>query len=159
MLSFFIPYLPFLVLNEVVIKRYIPQNMTRHMKLERSDIRILQSRLLLLRFSMLTLLAAHFSMAQSILVSVLPDADAFIRSLDPAGNYGGGGALSISGSAAVNGSGEQNGLFDSLMRFSLSNAVASFDSAFGTQSWVITKVRLIANEMAAPDNAIFNRGV
>jgi len=32
-------------------------------------------------------------------------------------------------------------------------------SAFGTQSWVITKVRLIANEMAAPDNAVFNRGV
>src|SRR5215831_1989980 len=67
--------------------------------------------------------------AQTAIVSVLPDADSFVRSLAPTNNYGAGGALSVSGAAAVNSLGEQNGLFDSLMRFSTSNAVASLENA------------------------------
>jgi len=51
------------------------------------------------------------------------------------------------------------GLFDSMMAFPLTNMVTSFDEAFGEQNWVITKVRLILNESAAPMNSIFNRGV
>src|SRR5262249_31782739 len=92
-------------------------------------------------------------------VSVVPDADAFVRSAAPASNYGRGGALSVSGPAATNGSGSQNGRFDTLVRFPMMNVVASFDEEFGIQNWVVTKVRLILNETAAPDNAIFNRGV
>jgi hypothetical protein len=97
--------------------------------------------------------------AQTAVVSVMPDADAFVSSMAPTNNYGGGGALSVSGSAAVNGSAQQNGLFDTLMRFQMSNVVASLDSALGSGNWLITKTRLVVTEMAAPDNAIFNRGV
>jgi hypothetical protein len=97
--------------------------------------------------------------AQTAVVSNVPDADAFVRSLAPTSNYGAAGALAVSGSAAVNGSGVQNGLFDSLMRFPMSNAVAAFDGALGAGNWTVTASRLIVNENASPDNAIFNRGV
>lgn len=92
-------------------------------------------------------------------LSVLPDADSFVRSFAPASNYGAGGALAVSGTAAVNGFGVQNGLFDSLMRFQMSNVVASLDDALVGHDWVLTGARLVVTEMAAPDNAIFNRGV
>jgi hypothetical protein len=97
--------------------------------------------------------------ARAATVSVLPDGDSFARSLAPASNYGAGGALSVSGSAAVNSLGDQNGLFDTVMRFPLSNAVASLDGSFGGHDWMVVGARLFVTEMAAPDNAIFNRGV
>jgi len=59
----------------------------------------------------------------------------------------------------VNGSGDQNGLFDSLIRFPMSNVVASLDNALGEHDWVVTQARLVLTEIAVPDNAIFNRGV
>src|SRR5215467_6611174 len=74
-------------------------------------------------------------------VSVLPDADSFVRSFAPTNNYGAAGALSVSGSAAVNGSGDQNGLFDTVMRFPMSNVVASLDSALGNHDWIIVGAR------------------
>lgn len=97
--------------------------------------------------------------AQTATVSVVPDADSFIRALAPASNYGAAGALSVSGSAAVNGSGDSQGLADTLMRFPMSNVVAMLDSALGGHDWVVTEVRLVLSELASPDNAIFNRGV
>src|SRR5207247_9812805 len=97
--------------------------------------------------------------AQTSRWSVAPGADAFVRSLAPSSNYGGAGALSVSGSAAVNGSGDQNGLFDALMRFSMSNVVVSMDGLLGGQDWIVTEARLVLTEVGAPDNAIFNRGV
>ena len=96
---------------------------------------------------------------QEASVAVVPDADAFVRSLAPTGNYGGAGALSVSGAAAANGSGVQNGLFSAFMRFPMSNAVAWADSVFGGHDWIVTEIRLSVNEMAAPDNPIFDRGV
>jgi len=99
------------------------------------------------------------TVALAATVSVAPDADTFLRSFAPTNNYGAGGALSVSGSAAVNGTGDQNGLFDTLMRFPVSNVVASLDAALGEQDWVVTEARLVVTEIAAPDNAIFNRGV
>jgi len=96
--------------------------------------------------------------AQPVAVAMVPDADSFLRSAAPASNYGAGGALSVSGSAAVNGIGEQNGLFDTLMRFPLSNAVFILDSQL-PDGWVLAKAQLLVTETAAPDNAIFNRGV
>lgn len=98
--------------------------------------------------------------AQSpVTVTLSPSADAFVRSADATHNYGGAGALSVSGSAAVNGSGVQNGLYDSLMRFSLGSAVSSFDTAFGAGNWALSSVTLRLTEVAAPNNAIFNRGI
>src|SRR5262249_23507876 len=93
------------------------------------------------------------------IVSLSPGADSFIRSEAPASNYGAAGALSVSGAAAVNGSGIQNGSFDSLMRFSTTDALLALDAAFACHDWVITRVTLFLTEMAAPDNAIFNRGI
>jgi hypothetical protein len=92
-------------------------------------------------------------------VSVVPDADSLLRSLAPTCNYGIGGALSVSGSAAANGSGDQNGLFDTLLRFPIGNATASLNSALGGEDWIVTEARLVLTEMAVPDNAMFNRGV
>lgn len=96
---------------------------------------------------------------QTATVSVTPAADAFVRSLAPASNYGAAGALSVSGSAAVNGSGQQNGLFDSLIRFPLSDIAASLNGSFGTNGWVVAGAMLVVNEVGAPNNAIFNQGV
>src|SRR5580765_7029976 len=98
------------------------------------------------------------SVSSGTTISIRPDADAFVRSQAPTSNYGGGGALSVSGAAAVNGSGQQNGAFDTLMRFSMSDAVSTLDAALG-QDWIVTGARLVVTEMAIPDSEIFNRGV
>ena len=74
------------------------------------------------------------------------------------GNYGGAGSLSVSGSAATNGSGQQNGLFDTLMRFPMAEATASFNQSFGSKGWVVGEVRLVVNEVGSPNNGIFDRG-
>src|SRR5262245_9921159 len=103
------------------------------------------------------LLARGILAAQTAVVSLVPNRDAFVSSMEPTSNYGGGGALSVSGSNALNGSGVQMGLFDTLMCFPVSNAVAAFDSELGAGSWSVTGSRLIVNEMASPDNALFNR--
>jgi len=109
--------------------------------------------------SAVALLLAKPESAQAATVSVVPDADSFMRSLAPASNYGAGGALSVSGAAAVNGLGVQNGLFDTLIRFPASNIVAALDNAMGQHDWIVTGVQLVLSEMAAPDNAVFNRGI
>jgi hypothetical protein len=97
--------------------------------------------------------------AQTTNVSVTPAADAFVRSLAPSSNYGAAGALSVSGSGAVNASGQQNGLLDSLIRFPMSNVVAAVAGAFGTNGWVVTGAALSLSEVAAPNNPVFDRGV
>jgi hypothetical protein len=113
-------------------------------------------RLLIRTIIALILLIA--SVVYGATLSIRPDADSFIRSQAPTSNYGGGGALSVSGAAAVNGSGQQNGAFDTLMRFSMSDAVSTLDAALG-QDWIVTGARLVVTEMAIPDSEIFNRGV
>ena len=104
-------------------------------------------------------LAASRGLAQTATSSVEPDADSFVRSVSAASNYGAGGALSVSGASAVNGSGIQNGIFDSLLRFPVSNVVAALNTALGGEDWIVTEARLVLTEMAVPDNAIFNQGV
>jgi hypothetical protein len=96
---------------------------------------------------------------QAATVAVTPVADAFVRSVAPGSNYGAAGSLSVSGSAAVNGLGQQNGLFDSLMRFPMSDVAASLNGQLGSNGWVVTAATLVVNEVGAPNNAIFNRGV
>ena len=98
-------------------------------------------------------------LGQTAALSATPTADAFVWSLAPASNYGGAGALSVSGSAAVNGSGQQNGLLDSLIRFSTADVASSFNGSFGSNGWVVTSAALGLTEVGAPNNAIFDRGV
>jgi hypothetical protein len=102
---------------------------------------------------------ARLAAGQTASVDIAPDGDAFVRAAAPASNYGGAGALSVSGSTATNGSGVQMDLADSLLRFPMSNVVATLDSAFGGHDWIVTSAQLLVTETAAPDNPIFNRGV
>jgi hypothetical protein len=86
-------------------------------------------------------------LAQS--VSLNPVADAFVSSSEPASNYGGGGALGVSALVVPNGE------LQSLLRFDLSSAKSSFDSAHGPGNWLLSSVTL---QLAAssPSNSIFN---
>jgi hypothetical protein len=102
---------------------------------------------------------SRLAAGQTASVDVVPDGDTFVRAAAPASNYGGAGALSVSGSTATNSSGVQMGLADSLMRFPMSNVVATLDSAFGGHDWVVTSAQLLVTETAAPDNALFDGGV
>jgi hypothetical protein len=85
-------------------------------------------------------------------------ADAFVRSNTPTLNYGGAGALTISGAAATNSSGVSNGIADTFIRFNTAAMVTNLNTSFGTKNWIINGVRLRVTEVAAPANAIFNRG-
>ncbi|MCW5556162.1 MAG: hypothetical protein KIS67_28910 [Verrucomicrobiae bacterium] len=86
-------------------------------------------------------------------------ADSFVRAAAPDLNYGGAGALAVSGADAVNGSGVANGAFDSFIRFNTAAMVTHFDSLFGTGHWAVNGANLRVTEVAAPNNALFNRGV
>jgi len=103
--------------------------------------------------------SAGVKAAQVATVVVVPEADAFVRSAAPTNNYGGAGAISVSGSAAVNATNQQNGLFDSLVRFPMSEAVGTLDAALGTHDWVVLGATLCLTEFGAPPSPIFNRGV
>jgi len=107
---------------------------------------------------MLSLLSVWASPSSALTLTNLPVADAFVRAAAPTSNYGGAGSLSVSGSAAANQLGQQNGLFDTLMRFSLGATMASFDTALGAGNWTLTGATLKLTEQAAPNNLIFNRG-
>ena len=86
-------------------------------------------------------------------------ADAFVRSADPTHNYGGAGALSVSGTIATNANGVQEGALDSFIRFDISSMVSQFNTTYGVGDWTISSARLLLTETAAPAQAIFNRGV
>lgn len=92
-------------------------------------------------------------------VSTNSVADAFVRSVDPTHNYGGAGALSVSGTIATNASGVQEGALDSFIRFDISSSFVQFNATFGVGDWTISSAKLLLTETAAPAQAIFNRGV
>jgi len=90
--------------------------------------------------------------ARAAIVSVTPLADAFITT-GPSGNlspnnYGGAGALAISGSSA------SKGIFDAVIRFDLSSVKSSFDKTYGG-GWAVQSItlKLFAT---SPNNATFN---
>lgn len=69
-------------------------------------------------------------------------------------NYGGAGALMVTGSASGNGE------FESLIKFDLSGAKAQFDAQFGVGHWTISNVTLtlksnFATQGGQPNNPIF----
>src|SRR5262245_61841601 len=107
----------------------------------------------------LLLLPFFWHSLEAAIVSVTPEADTFVRSATPTSNFGGAGAISVSGSAAVNADHVQNGLFDSLIRFSMSNVVSSIDTSLGTHDWLIYRAKLLLTEVGAPITPVFNRGV
>jgi hypothetical protein len=99
------------------------------------------------------------SLSAQIVVTNISVADAFVRSLDPTHNYGGAGALSVSGPIATNAIGQQEGLLDSFMRFDVSSAASNFNSSFGAGRWVVVGAALDLFEQGNPNNTIFNQGV
>lgn len=85
------------------------------------------------------------------------DKDAFVRALAPALNYGGAGALSVSGTnATVNN--PTNGAFDSFISFNTHAMVTNFNAVFGVSNWVMTSATMVLTENPAPGNPIFNQG-
>jgi hypothetical protein len=88
-----------------------------------------------------------------------PVADTFVRSMDPVHNYGGAGALSVSGPIATNIIGQQAGLLDSFMRFDVSGVGSNFNSIYGPGHWGITKAILVVFEQTDANNTVFNGGV
>jgi hypothetical protein len=104
-------------------------------------------------------LAGAIGVSAQVTVSTNSVADAFVRSADATHNYGGAGALSVSGTIATNASGVQQGVFDSFLRFDISSSVAQFNISFGVGDWTISSAKLLLTETAAPAQAIFNRGV
>jgi hypothetical protein len=87
------------------------------------------------------------------------DADAFVRTNAPTANYGGAGALSVSGSSSTNVvSGLTNGIADTFIRFNTSAMVANFNTLFGTNNWVISGAKLQVTETGTPNNNIFDQG-
>ena len=97
--------------------------------------------------------------AQTITLSVLPAADAFVVASAPTNNYGAAGASSVSGVAGTNSDGQLNGVADSLARFPMSNLVSAVDAALGTHDWLVTRSILHLYEMGTPPHPIFSRGV
>lgn len=92
-----------------------------------------------------------------ITVTNNPAIDAFVRSADPSHNYGGAGALAISGSIATNSASINNGLLDSFLQFNVSSTVSNFNTTFGTGQWTIASITLGVTAMA-PNNSVFNYG-
>jgi hypothetical protein len=109
-------------------------------------------------FSLITGLLAINTLPAGVFTNSV-SVDSFVRANAPTLNYGGAGALSVSGTDAVNGSGVTNGAFDSFIRFNTTAMVTSFNSSFGTNNWAISSARLRVTEIAAPPQALFNRGV
>ncbi|HVM59494.1 MAG TPA: PEP-CTERM sorting domain-containing protein [Verrucomicrobiae bacterium] len=97
------------------------------------------------------------AVSAQITVTNTPAADAFVRSLDQTHNYGGAGALSVSGSIATNTSGIQEGLLDSFLQFNVATDITAFNGAFGAGQWTISSVTL-ALTATSPNNADFNYG-
>jgi hypothetical protein len=99
------------------------------------------------------------SVTAQIVLTNVPVADAFVRSLDPAHNYGGAGALSVSGPIATNVIGQQEGLLDSFLRFDVSGVVGNFNSIYGAGRWGISSAILNVTEQTDVNNTIFDGGV
>jgi hypothetical protein len=88
------------------------------------------------------------------------DADAFVRSNAPAMNYGGAGALTVSGASSANiVYGLTNGIADTFIRFNALSMTTNFNALFGPNNWVISGAKLQVMEVGSPNNSIFDQGV
>ncbi len=98
-------------------------------------------------------------LAQSESFTLTPTQDGFTREQAPTINLGGGGAIHVAGSAALNVTDEAQGVADAFIMFNAADAVAFFNAQFGDLNWDLTGVTLTLNEVGAPNNGIFSRGV
>jgi hypothetical protein len=113
-----------------------------------------------LRFAVGFWLAGQINVPAQLTASNAPNADAFVRALDPTHNYGGAGALEASGSSSTNTvNGGATGQADSFLRFDVSGVVGSFNSTFGVGNWAVTNAVLQLTEVANPNNAVFGSGL
>jgi hypothetical protein len=105
---------------------------------------------------------AFFTVSISVLAAIFtnsPSADAFVRSNAPTANYGGAGALSVSGSSATNStSGAANGIADTFIRFNTFSMRTNLNALYGTNNWVVSSAKLQVTEVGTPNNSIFNQG-
>jgi hypothetical protein len=108
---------------------------------------------------LMVILGGQLACQAQITNSVYPSADAFVRELAPEENYGGAGAVTISGSDAVNAMGQTNGLADTFMRFPTADVAAAMNTQYGSNGWTVTSIVLTANENGMPNNPVFTRGV
>lgn len=104
-------------------------------------------------FLLLCLCAFVPAQMRAVIIDLNPSADAFVTT-GPSNtlvnnNYGLAGALSLSAP------GLSKGEFQSLLRFDVASAVASFNSTFGPGNWTIDNVTLTLTT-ALPNNPIFN---
>lgn len=83
------------------------------------------------------------------IVTLNPVADAFVVSAQPNANFGGAGALAIAAA------GLPQGEFQSVLRFDLAAAKASFDATYGAGQWTVQSVSLLLTA-SPPNNPIFN---
>lgn len=90
--------------------------------------------------------------------TVAPVQDAFVRASQPGLNYGAAGALAVAGADAVNGGGQPQGRFDTMIQFDTAPMVGAFDTAYGPGNWQVTSAMLRVVEVGAPNNPMFNRG-
>jgi hypothetical protein len=67
---------------------------------------------------------------------VNPAADTFVSASNPSGNYGGAGALEMSGAGTLKGE------FQALMKFDLSGVKSGFDAALGGGQWQVQSATL-----------------
>lgn len=108
---------------------------------------------------MFLLLVAISCSSRAAIFTNSADADTFVRSNEPTANYGSAGALSVSGSSSTNtASGLTNGIADTFIRFNTVAMVASFNSLFGVNNWVISGAKLQVTEVGTPNNSIFDQG-
>lgn len=77
--------------------------------------------------------------------------DAYLRAAAPTSNFGGAGALVVSGSGA----GNTNGPFASVLKFDLALATSALDAAYGAGNWTIDSI-LLELTAVTPNNVTFN---
>lgn len=100
-------------------------------------------------FPLLAILVPLVSSSSAVTFSIGPIADALVSAANPTNNYGGAGALGISAT------GLPKGEFQSLLKFDLSTAKASFDATYGSGNWALDGAALQMTA-ANPGNALFN---
>src|SRR3954469_10744323 len=95
-------------------------------------------------------IAAHGATATS---SANPSADTFVSASNPAGNFGGAGALEVSGA------GTSKGEFQSLLKFDLSASKSSFDAALGAGQWQVQSATLQLTTANPSPQPAFNANI
>jgi hypothetical protein len=108
---------------------------------------------------LVSLLSAAAATAVPYQVPILEDT--FVREATPNNNYGSGqpgmGALAVSGSASLNGSGAPVGRVDTLVKFTLAPLLPILDADFPS-GWEIESVALRVEEQSNPNNALYAYG-